>query len=347
MTSQSIWIGITIAVFFVGVGASYAIFSSTFDPNTMKFQNQQLFDQMMSQNPKMTKQWMESTILDNPELIKSQEHVKAMMDDPEIHEKLMQVMLESEVHNKQMLEDMMADPVLRHQLIQGTTEVMMEHPDFRTHLSEHMIENEQFMEDMISFMMQDALQWLIDEDILNIPQVPIDIKKLTYEVKGIEKLTTNPLIRQALISSNQEFNEIDNVYLFIDKKDEEWVSVEWDTITPFMSELIQNDVSDLLRQSASFYEEDNGYVVYAEIFVTNAYGANVAQTGKTSDYRQDDESWWQKAKQDMIHITPIEFDESARVYSADICLRIDDQDGNFLGIIKAVTIVDRIIEPEA
>jgi len=41
MVSQSIWIGITIAVFFVGVGVSYAIFSSTFDPNTMKFANQE------------------------------------------------------------------------------------------------------------------------------------------------------------------------------------------------------------------------------------------------------------------------------------------------------------------
>jgi len=45
----------------------------------------------------------------------------------------------------------------------------------------------------------------------------------------------------------------------------------------------------------------------------------------------------------MIHITSVEFDESAGVYSADICLRVDDQDGNFLGIIKAVTIVDKIV----
>jgi len=37
MVSQSIWIGITIAVFFAGIGVSYAIFSGTYDPNTMKF----------------------------------------------------------------------------------------------------------------------------------------------------------------------------------------------------------------------------------------------------------------------------------------------------------------------
>ncbi len=51
MTNQTIWIGIAVVVFFVGIGVSYAIFSSSYDPNTMKFQNQQLFDQMISQIP--------------------------------------------------------------------------------------------------------------------------------------------------------------------------------------------------------------------------------------------------------------------------------------------------------
>ncbi len=62
MVKQGIWIGIVVAVFFVGIGVSYTIFSSTYDPNTMKFANQELFDQMMSNNPKMTVQWMESTM---------------------------------------------------------------------------------------------------------------------------------------------------------------------------------------------------------------------------------------------------------------------------------------------
>jgi len=62
MARQAIWIGITIAVFFIGVGVSSAIFSATYNPNTMKFANQDLFDQMMSQNPKMTAKWMDTTM---------------------------------------------------------------------------------------------------------------------------------------------------------------------------------------------------------------------------------------------------------------------------------------------
>jgi len=62
MVRRAVWIGITIAVFFIGIGVSSAIFSATYNPNTMKFVNQELFDQMMSQNPKMTAKWLDTTM---------------------------------------------------------------------------------------------------------------------------------------------------------------------------------------------------------------------------------------------------------------------------------------------
>jgi len=61
MVSNGIVIGIAVAVFIAGIGVSYAIFSTTYDPNTMKFANQKLFDQMMSKNPKMTAYWLDET----------------------------------------------------------------------------------------------------------------------------------------------------------------------------------------------------------------------------------------------------------------------------------------------
>jgi len=62
MTRQAVWIGITIGVFFAGIGISYAILSVTYNPSTMKFANQELFDMMMSQNPKMTVKWLDTTM---------------------------------------------------------------------------------------------------------------------------------------------------------------------------------------------------------------------------------------------------------------------------------------------
>jgi len=63
MVSRPIWIAIVIGVFFVGIGVSYAHFANTYDPVSMKFQNQELFDQMMSNNPKMSQQWMGSGMM--------------------------------------------------------------------------------------------------------------------------------------------------------------------------------------------------------------------------------------------------------------------------------------------
>ena len=60
MTRRAVWIGITIGVFFAGIGISFAILSVTYNPSTMKFTNQEIFDQMMSQNPKMMANWMET-----------------------------------------------------------------------------------------------------------------------------------------------------------------------------------------------------------------------------------------------------------------------------------------------
>ncbi|MCH8981287.1 hypothetical protein IH922_04640, partial [candidate division KSB1 bacterium] len=86
MVSNAILIGITVGVFFVGIGVSYAIFSSTYDPNTMKFANQELFDQMMSNNPKMTAQWMESTMQDPQSNQQMMEQMNDMMNDPKLRQ---------------------------------------------------------------------------------------------------------------------------------------------------------------------------------------------------------------------------------------------------------------------
>jgi signal transduction histidine kinase len=79
------------------------------------------------------------------------------------------------------------------------------------------------------------------------------------------------------------------------------------------------------------------------LFLTNQYGANVAQSGKTTDYRQDDEGWWQEAKVNGISIGKTEYDESAKTDVIPIGVRIADNDGNFVGVLKAALSVRSII----
>ncbi len=72
------------------------------------------------------------------------------------------------------------------------------------------------------------------------------------------------------------------------------------------------------------------------MFVTNKFGANTAITGKTTDYRQDDEKWWQVAKRDGLYVEDIAFDESAGIYSISIGIGIKDEEGNFIGALKLI-----------
>lgn len=72
---------------------------------------------------------------------------------------------------------------------------------------------------------------------------------------------------------------------------------------------------------------------YTEIFITDAHGLNVGQSGLTSDYWQGDEDKWKvpHATSD-IHIGDVEFDESSQTYQSQVSYPIMD-DGTFLGVI--------------
>ena len=202
-----------------------------------------------------------------------------------------------------------------------------------------------------------ALQWLMEEEILKVPQdsssnevmhEEINYDKISLEITGIQELSGSTEIQHALFTSNLEFNGMTDVFTVIDQRDSDWTSADWEEITPLMQGLIENKVSDILREHASSYPErmlDVPYEMYPEIFVTNAYGVNIAQTGKTSDYLQSDEQWWKIAKQDGLNISEVHYDQSANVYSADIAFRVNDNRGEFLGVIKAVTNVDQIYKP--
>jgi hypothetical protein len=143
MVQQSIWIGITIAVFFVGIGVSYAIFSDSSNP-ILKFSNQQLFDQMMSQNPKMTAQWMET-----------------MMQDTQFHDQAMDYMAKNPeqmnqwmIHDPKHVEEMSTAMRENHDFMMKMMSVILNDPDLRLQMMGHMTENQEAMEMMNKMMGQ-------------------------------------------------------------------------------------------------------------------------------------------------------------------------------------------------
>lgn len=83
---------------------------------------------------------------------------------------------------------------------------------------------------------------------------------------------------------------------------------------------------------------------YAEIFVMDNQGANVAMTDKTSDYWQGDEAKFTesyKGGSGAVHISDVEFDDSTQAYLVQVSVPVKDA-GKVIGAITIGVDVDKI-----
>lgn len=192
---------------------------------------------------------------------------------------------------------------------------------------------------------QKALQESIAESSASLAAATLDrIDRGIYSrIKEFQSYSEDSVLQKVTEESNEKFEKLDDIQSYIEQKDKEWTSAPKETVTAFMQELISNRLSEELRRRRKFYEEEYYYQLFSEVFVTNKYGANVAQTGKTTDYRQDDEEWWQAAKKDGLYVRDVKYDESAHVYSTDIGIRIEDEAGNFVGVMKVGLNIEQAI----
>ena len=118
-------------------------------------------------------------------------------------------------------------------------------------------------------------------------------KFIEKRISDFKSLTTVSEIQTAIQESNKEFEGVSNLEEFITKRESE---IEFTPNVPFISTVLDKELSGDLRQLIEFYKNEYDYDVVEELIVTNRYGANVALGVGTSDYRQDDEEWWQTAK---------------------------------------------------
>ena len=82
---------------------------------------------------------------------------------------------------------------------------------------------------------------------------------------------------------------------------------------------------------------------FAELFFTESHGYNVLSSGRTSDFVQSDEAWWQRAVADGAYDGPPSYDSSAAVVSLehDIAIRAP-RVARPIGVLKAVFPLDRL-----
>ncbi len=164
------------------------------------------------------------------------------------------------------------------------------------------------------------------------------------KIEELEIHSKEEWIQDMLVESNREFAKITNLSELIEQRDREWISAPKNKNTVLMEALSNNRVAKILRrQVIQFHERKYGYRVFREVFLTNKYGVNVAQAQRTTDYRQNDELWWQIAKDHGFYVSNFEFDESSQSYGITIGIGIYDPKGDFLGVLKAVLSVKDVI----
>lgn len=168
-----------------------------------------------------------------------------------------------------------------------------------------------------------------------------DIDREIYvRIEDMQAYASDLLLAKEVVRSNQAFDKTPGIRDFIKKTDEDWKGKKK---TPFIHGVLNNELSGELIRYLDFYRQKYEYAPFTEIYVTNRHGVVIASTGRTSDYLQADERWYQEAvKERGFWLGDVEYDESSDAVSVDIVINIYDGKGAFAGILKGVLNTDAI-----
>jgi signal transduction histidine kinase len=168
------------------------------------------------------------------------------------------------------------------------------------------------------------------------------LERIEYSVDAklatIQKVASYASAHDLLIQSNDDLDHRADANNLILARDRQWRAVANEPATDFMESLTKNPLAQDLRRllQGPTYDAEGSPSSFAEVFVTNRYGANIAQTGRTTDYYQADEPWWQLARTDHVYISNLTYDESAGVHAIDFAVAVLNKQGQFMGVVKAV-----------
>ena len=161
---------------------------------------------------------------------------------------------------------------------------------------------------------------------------------------ALKRFSQRFAIRATLSESNAWFGNLSDPTGYMEQADENWTSVSEGVVTPFMQELIRGAVSQEFRESlVNGSQVGPGFFVFREITVTNTYGAVVAMTQKTPEYRQDDKGWWQSAWTNGSYISDVEYDNHIGILGLEVSYRVHDTAGVPLGVIMGFVDVNSVV----
>ncbi|MBN1847248.1 MAG: cache domain-containing protein [Deltaproteobacteria bacterium] len=148
----------------------------------------------------------------------------------------------------------------------------------------------------------------------------------------LSDLGADPIIVKAVKEENEKRKSLAQ----IQEMDNKWKAHAG--IADYMQAMMDSECGKHLRDIQS----SAGY--YAEIFVMDNQGANVAMTDKTSDYWQGDEAKFKKTYNGglgAVFIDDVEFDDSAQAYLVQVSVPVRDGEKT-IGAITIGIDVDKV-----
>jgi len=157
---------------------------------------------------------------------------------------------------------------------------------------------------------------------------------LDRQVDALQTLALNRNLQDSVNALNSVYlnNEPDAIQAKLEDLDRDWQAADAD------DPLIRSRINNLLSQVELAQFKAN-FPDHVEVFITDRYGAVVAATGRTSDYYQADEAWWQAAYnngQGAVYIGSPEFDESTQTLGSIIAVPLYAHDSDsVVGILRS------------
>ena len=162
---------------------------------------------------------------------------------------------------------------------------------------------------------------------------PAPEKVVALAKTTIARLGTAPEVVKAVKAQNAKGASLAEVQTF----DKKWMSTPG--VADFMKALIDSECGAYLRKVQA------GSPYYSEIFVTDKQGANVAMTGKTSDFWQGDEPKFTesfKGGKGEVFVSDVAFDKSTQTYVVHVSVPVRDG-GATIGVLVAGVSVEKVI----
>jgi hypothetical protein len=177
---------------------------------------------------------------------------------------------------------------------------------------------------------------------------PVPLDNITpigkYKISLLQELMSDPIIQKALRLSNEEFAARGDLDMMKLREEIEWPPPSVTEPTPFQLSILNNEVSDILRENLVMQSEEYDEIVFGEFILTNAeVGANIAITTRTYNYIQSPDEWWQVAVENDILVRQCGWDKSVQMTSEDIIIAIYDDKGEFIGVLNSATACDVIL----